>query len=166
MPESVYVLDANVFIEAARRYYAFDLTPKFWELLVELAEQGKIISIDRVKIELDRGKDELARWANHDFHNAFAMADETDVIDSYGEIMNWVNGQDQFRDFAKAEFARGADGWVVAYAMAKEYTVVTQEVPDPHIRKRIPIPNVCQAFEVPFDDTFEMLRKLGVQWSR
>ena len=26
----VYVLDANVFIEAARRYYAFDLVPRFW----------------------------------------------------------------------------------------------------------------------------------------
>jgi len=29
MGDPVFVLDANVFIEAARRYYAFDLAPKF-----------------------------------------------------------------------------------------------------------------------------------------
>lgn len=28
---TVYVLDANVFIEAARRYYAFDIAPVFLE---------------------------------------------------------------------------------------------------------------------------------------
>ncbi|MEM3335857.1 MAG: DUF4411 family protein [Thermoplasmata archaeon] len=27
--EETYLLDANVFIEAARRYYAFDIAPPF-----------------------------------------------------------------------------------------------------------------------------------------
>jgi len=36
MDRSVYVLDANVFIEAARRYYAFDIAPKFWDTLIQL----------------------------------------------------------------------------------------------------------------------------------
>jgi len=35
-----YVLDANVFIEAARRYYAFDIAPPFWESLVQHAANG------------------------------------------------------------------------------------------------------------------------------
>lgn len=61
------VLDANVFIQAARRYYAFDIAPRFWEALVEYAERGRLTSIDRVKFELDRGKDELTRWANGQF---------------------------------------------------------------------------------------------------
>ncbi len=30
----VYLLDANVFITASRRYYAFDLVPTFWSALV------------------------------------------------------------------------------------------------------------------------------------
>lgn len=46
---SQYLLDANVFIEAARRYYAFDLVPSFWNKLVSLASNGDILSIDRVK---------------------------------------------------------------------------------------------------------------------
>jgi hypothetical protein len=34
MNQSVYVLDADVFIEASRRYYAFDIAPKFWDSLI------------------------------------------------------------------------------------------------------------------------------------
>jgi len=48
----VYVLDANVFIEAAQRYYAFDLAPGFWQALLDHAKDGRIQSIDRVSVEL------------------------------------------------------------------------------------------------------------------
>ena len=119
MDGATYVLDANVFIEAARRYYAFDLAPPFWESLVQHAENGRIYSIDRVKVELERGKDELAEWATSQFSNAFASTDEEEVTNSYASVMGWVRAQDQFSDAAKADFADGADGWLVAYAMSK-----------------------------------------------
>ncbi len=61
---SVYSLDANVFIEAARRYYAFDLVPRFWTGLEELARNGRIRSVDRVKQQLEKGKDLLAEWCS------------------------------------------------------------------------------------------------------
>ena len=48
-----YVLDSNVFMEAARRYYAFDIAPPFWESLVHHAANGRLESIDRVKQELE-----------------------------------------------------------------------------------------------------------------
>jgi len=32
----VYVLDANMCIEAAQRYYAFDLAPGFWQALLAM----------------------------------------------------------------------------------------------------------------------------------
>jgi hypothetical protein len=79
--------------------------------------------------------------------------------------MTWVQAQNQFSPAAKADFANGADGWLVAYARAKGCVVVTQEVPAPDARRKVPIPNVCQAFDVPFVNTFEMLRALGVQFS-
>lgn len=53
--DPVYVLDANVFIQAARRYYAFDLAPAFWRALVDHASEGRVQSIDRVLRELERG---------------------------------------------------------------------------------------------------------------
>ena len=165
MDVTIYLLDANVFIEAARRYYAFDLAPKFWESLVLKAEDGQIQSIDRVKQELERGKDELATWVTDQFSDAFASTDEEDVIEFYSEVMSWVQAQDQFSDAAKADFATGADGWLVAYAKSTGCIVVTHEVLNPNIIRKVPIPNVCEAFGVDYHDTFKMLRQLGVRFS-
>lgn len=56
----LYVLDANIFIEAARTYYSFDLAPPFWEFLKTKAHNGLLCSIDRVYDEIKLGKDQLA----------------------------------------------------------------------------------------------------------
>ena len=165
MDDATYVLDTNVFIEAARRYYAFDIAPPFWESLVQHAANRRIYSIDRVKQELERGKDELATWATSQFNNAFASTDEEDVIQSYSEVIGWVQAQEQFLDAAKADFAAVEDGWLVAYARAKGYIVVTHELPAIDARSKVPIPNVCEALGVSYADTFAMLRELGVRFS-
>lgn len=165
MDGAIYVLDANVFIEAARRYYAFDIAPPFWENLIHHAAHDRIQSIDRIKKELERGKDELAEWATSQFSDAFASTDEETVTSSYTEVIGWVYDQDQFSDAAKVDFADGADGWLVAYAMSKSHIVVTHEVLDPGIKRKVPIPNVCEAFGVSYVDTFAMLRELGVRFS-
>ncbi len=166
MEQSVYVLDANVFIEAARRYYAFDLAPKFWESLLHHASNGLIESIDRVKKEeLDKGNDELKDWADSQFNHAFRSTDEEDITESYGKVMAWVQGQSQYTDAAKSEFANEPDGWLVAYAMAKGRTVVTHEVLAPDAKNRVKIPNVCEAFGIHYVDTFAMLRELGVRFA-
>ena len=46
-----------------------------------------------------------------------------------------------------------------------ELTIVTQEVSAPESKKEVKIPDVCDAFEVPCIDTFEMLEKLGAQFT-
>jgi len=160
---SIYVLDANVFIEAARRYYAFDIAPAFWRALVAHAKNGRIRSIDPVKNEIVRGNDELRTWTNSDFHKGFVPTTNKNVIEAYRCVIAWVREQAQFDDAAKAEFADGADGWVIAYAIAKRCVVVTHEQFNPIIRRKVPIPNVCQKFGVQYVDTFQMLRDLGVR---
>jgi hypothetical protein len=105
-----YVLDANVLITAKNLYYAFDLAPGFWNNLANLAESGRISSIDYVKGELERCRDQLGDWATNEFANAFKSTDDDDVIESYRQVINWVESQNQFSDAAKADFARGADG--------------------------------------------------------
>jgi len=51
-----YILDANVFIEAYKRYYAFDLCPGFWRSIEHYGAQGKLASIDRVRDVLREGE--------------------------------------------------------------------------------------------------------------
>jgi len=161
----VYVLDANVFVEAARRYYAFDLAPGFWQYLIDRAKEGRVMSIVQVRLEIERGKDDLAAWTKSSFSFAFVKTDEVDVIESYKEVVNWVHEQDQYSDAAKEDFDRSADGWLIAYAKAHSHVLVTHEVVAPDARRKVPIPNVCRHFNVVFTDTFKMLRSMGFQFS-
>jgi hypothetical protein len=123
------------------------------------------VSIDRVKNEIDRGKDALADWATRDFSSWFVSTADLSVLNAYRAIMIWTQTQGQFSEEARAEFAEAdnADAWIIAYANANGHTVVTQEKYNPETRNRIPIPNVCRAFDVPYVDVFEMLRQLGAR---
>jgi hypothetical protein len=160
----VYLLDANVFISAARLYYAFDIVPGFWNALAQQANHGNIISIDRVCDELNRGDDELVTWINGQF-NSFVSTDNPEVLGKYRKMMMWAYNQPQFTDAAKDEFARAdyADPWIVAYAAAHNCVVVTLEELKFDIRRKIPIPNVCKAFGVDYINTFQMLRSLKIK---
>jgi hypothetical protein len=160
-----YVLDANVFIQAARDYYAFDLAPAFWNALVDHASNGRLLSIDRVKDEIELGKDELANWVASSFNAWFASTNEADVLGSYAVAMMWAQAEPQYSDAAKAEFAdtKNADAWLIAYAQAKGGVIVTLEQPNLTVQRRIPIPNVCKALGIPYLDSFAMLRALGVR---
>jgi len=159
----MHVLDANVFIEAARRYYAFDLAPRFWQSLSSCVLQGHIQSIDRVKKELLQLQDDLSGWVQDGgFGNGFVPTDTDDVVQIYRDIIGWVYGQPQFLPGAKTGFASGADGWLIVYAKTRECIIVTQEVLARDAKRTVPIPNVCQAFAVPYVDTFGMLRALGI----
>ena len=164
MDPAGFLLDASVFIQAARTYYAFDLAPSFWDVLRAYAESGSILSIDRVRDELTRGKDQLALWAEQRGNVLFVSTDAEDIVESYREVITWVYRQAQFYDAAKYKFANGADGWLVAYARVRGCVVVTQEAPAKEAKKKVPLPNVCEGFGVTFLNTFDMLRSLGVQF--
>jgi predicted nucleic acid-binding protein len=159
---NIFVLDTNVFVEAHRRYYSFDIVPSFWRTLLKHAKDGQVISIDRVKKEISNSSDddELKKWAIKEFNEWFMSTDNEIVFESYRQIIDWANNQSQYYDYAKSEFASVADSWLVAYAKAYNYVVVTHESYHPDSKRRIYIPNACHAFGVPYINTFDMLRKL------
>lgn len=168
------MLDANVFIEAKKHYYAFDIAPGFWQTLSALARGGQIHSIDRIEKQLtpqmsDGTYDELAQWIiDGNMNGAFVSSDNEAVGEAYAEIMKWVQDNPQFSDDAKFRFANDPDGWLIAYAKVrldgKNYVVVTHERLDMKIERKAPIPNICQAFNIEWITTFEMLRRLGIQF--
>jgi len=164
--KNIYVLDTNVFIEAARRYYAFDIAQPFWNGLLNFAQGRRIISIDKVYNEIMEGKDELTNWAKNKFHNYFDKTNTTEVLNKYAAIIQWADSQFQYTQSAKDEFYKenNADTWVIAYAYTKQYTIVTHEVYNQNIRIKIPIPNVCKSFNISYTNTFEMLRNLNFQF--
>lgn len=161
-----FLLDTNVFIEAYRRYYAMDLCPGFWACLEHYCQEARLLSIDHVRTEISEG-DALDEWVRQAPDELFASTADAEVIQTFGDMMRWVQSNENFLPRAKDEFARVADGWLVAYAAVHGFIVVTHEAFDPLTRKRVPIPNVCRQFNVPFLDTFSMLRSLEVRfgWS-
>ena len=164
-----YLLDSNVFIEAKNRAYAFDLCPGFWDALISLHAAGRLLSIDRVKMELKEGKDELVDWVTKVAPDSFFKSTDVEsVITTYKAVMAWVNDREQFSPGDKAKFSRGADAWLAAFARTNDLTLVTHEQKVSDDATKVKIPNVCERFDIPFVDTFEMLRALNVkfdQWS-
>ncbi|MBI3937965.1 MAG: DUF4411 family protein [Betaproteobacteria bacterium] len=162
-----YLLDANVFIQAKRSYYAFDLCPGYWKALLAHHGSGRLCSIDRVRDELLNGADELADWVKSSVPDGFFVSSaEPAVATWFGKMMSWAQSQAQFLPVAKAEFAGKADGWLIAYAKTHGLKLVTLEKANPAIKKKVPMPNVCDAFGVQYLDTFDMLRvlKTKLEW--
>ena len=161
------LLDADVFIAAKNRYYAFDICPGFWKSLVHHCDTGEIRSIDKVRSELLAGRptENLAQWVQTELPIDFFLdTSDADITSAYTDIMLWAQRNPQYQDNAKAKFATEADGWLVAYAIASGAIVVTNEQPRPGSRNRILLPDVCAQFGIPYEDTFFMLKHLKIQF--
>jgi hypothetical protein len=160
-----FVLDANVFIQAYRAYYAFDVCPGYWKALLAHHDGERLCSTDRIRGELLAGKDALADWVVGTVPEAFFVnTDDPTITGWFAQMMAWVQSRPQFSTAAKAEFAAKADGWLVAHARAFGCTVVTLEIANPNIQRKVPIPNLCDAFGVEYINTFDMLRALATQF--
>jgi hypothetical protein len=159
----VYVIDANVFIQAKRRFYPFDVCPGYWAALHWYCEAGRVCSVDKVRDELEHGRDNLWDWARSSFEAGFLNTGE--VTEKYAEMVAWVSLQTQFSQAAKAEFATVADGWLVAHAKVNGKVLVTLEEFKPDAKSKVPLVNVCRAFDVQTISPFEMLRRLGIQFN-
>ena len=159
-------LDTNVLIAAYRDYYAPDFCPGFWDCIAHHLTTGRLQIIDRVRDEI-LSPPGLIDWVKQAPRHAHVSTQTARVTDAYRLVMDWVMSSQQFYDAAKEAFARDADPWLVAYAMANDVDVVTNEVFDPNIRRRVKIPNVCRRFGVEYQDTYAMLRALQAQfeWS-
>lgn len=161
-----YLLDANVLMEAKRRYYRFGLCPGFWECIPWHYKQGTLGSIDRIKNEIDHGKDDLTQWAKSSAPKGFfAATTASEVAAWFSQMVVWTQAEKQYLPEAKAEFAAGNDAWLIAYAKQHGLTVVTHETFDANIKNRVKIPNVCIEFGVPYIDTFDMLEALNTQFT-
>lgn len=164
----MYIIDSDVFITAKNAYYAFDICPGFWDSLTDQHQSGRVHSLDRIRQELLLGRDddELVLWVKtHVPPEFFLNSQSADVISAYTDIIQWVQRNPQFLDNAKAKFAAGADGWLVAYAKVHGNTVVTNEQPRPEARSEIKLPDVCIQFGVAYAGTFDMLKALSVSYS-
>lgn len=161
---AVYLLDSNVFIQAHRMYYPFDVVPNFWKKLIELSNNGKILSIDKVKKEIcDIGNpDLLSVWLENEISETF-FVNTSSCVDVYAEIALWTDANTHFNQSAKDDFLSTdlADPWLIAYAKKNNCIIVTHEVSQPQRKNKIKIPEPCVYFGVRFVSPIEMFRELS-----
>lgn len=91
------------------------------------------------------------------------LADDDSSLAMVGQLAAWAAGGSQYRQKAVNEFMGSGDIRLIATAAAHGHTVVTNETPAPESRKRIKIPDVCAAFDVPCRNAFSAYRELDLQ---
>ncbi len=164
----LYVLDTNIFIQAHRAFYPLDIAKSFWNTITELAADEKIISIDKVKAEIDKNDDELTEWIDTNLPEKFFKPTDTEkVLTEYALMAPWAESKsDHYQRGAIDEFLdfENADAWLVSYCKSTGDTLVTQESSKPGQKNRIPIPQACQQFDVRYCNMIEMFRSLRVQF--
>ena len=159
-----YSLDTNVFVESSKRYYSFDIAPPFWDALALWGRQENIFCVKPVYDEIIEGNnDRLCQWARTDAYPMFIEPDE----DTYEELTNIANHvMNNYLPHIANPFLSCADPLVIAFAKAKDLTVVTMEIMKQEVRnsngliggKKIQIPNICHNLGIQCIDTFQFLR--------
>jgi len=161
----VYVVDSNFFIQAHRDSYPLDIAFSFWNKVKQLADEGKIISIDKVKSEIYDKNDALEEWCKANLPEDF-FKDSSPVMAEYGYVSAWAYSRNQhYLTNALNEFldADEADAFIVAFVLADKNNsvVVTQETSEPNRKNKVKIPEACNALNVRYLNTMEMFREMG-----
>lgn len=155
-------LDSDVFIQARRIYYPFDVFPGFWKFLIQQSDRKIIKSPYEVFRELANFGDELSNWVKV-YRDGNLFYDPDECVQEYlREIVDYVN--DNYQEAQAREFLDDADPWAIAHAAADNGIVVTLEVPVGPESFKVKIPNICREFNVSCTTTFQMLRELGAEF--
>jgi hypothetical protein len=160
---TVYLLDADVFIQAKNSHYGFDIVPAFWTWLDQAHNAGMVFTVEKIAAEVEAGGDDLATWMVSR-PKSFKLPSGAPDQASLAALAAWANGQQHYKQGAVNEFLSSGDYYLIAQAMTLGYTVVTHEVPAPASQNRIKIPDVCNGNGVAWLSPFQMLKDENVKF--
>ncbi len=156
-----YIFDTNIFIRS-KNEMPMEVWPTFWKRMTEMIKSGKVYSSIEVKKEIDKGHDELTEWIHKNASDAFYYAIDEEVLAKYEETQNWARSNPILNENARNEYAIVADAYLVATAAAKGLKVVTYETSNPNCKRRVKIPDACNAIGVQFCDLNTALKEMGI----
>lgn len=157
----IYLLDANVVIDANRDYYPIKRIPEFWEWLAYTGEKGFVKIPMEIYEEIKEGNDDLAMWAKKpEVESALLLDEEVDV-----SLVSRIIDVGYANDLTDDEVEKlGRDPFLIAYALKdiENRCIVTTEVSKPK-RQRASrhIPDVCDSFNINWHNTFKFINVLN-----
>ncbi len=165
-----YLLDTGVFIQAHQLHYKFSFCPAFWDWLVLANQDGRLLSLKQVLVEIidvkdkrhgkDKVEDRLSAWAKKEGKKLFSPWSLGVGSSEYREVRECVQSQ-VYTDGAKHKFLddRRADKYLIAEAKAGGHVLVTHEKSNPAKKSEVKIPDVCAKLGIECMNTFEMLER-------
>lgn len=167
--KEIFLLDSSSFVTPFRFYYAFDLIPAYWERLCKYVEEQRIILLDLVRDEIDKGEDELTDWM-HEGEFTVCNHVTASIVNQYQEILQYVEGCGYYTERALNAWSQPdvADPWLIAASAVNGYTLITDEVSAGTLSKKTPsknakIPDVAREFNVKTEDLYYMMRQLKIR---
>lgn len=152
-----YCLDTNVFIEGWNKYYSLELCPGYWNILDNLAQEDRVFSPVEVKREILKLDDGLSDWIKS---RPYLFKDIT--LDVQKHLRQIMASHGRLVDSIRQRSI--ADPWVIAFAMTEGAVVVTKEMPVGPNSRRIKIPDVCHALNIPWMNDFEFAYEIGIRF--
>lgn len=160
----LYLLDANVLIDANRDYYPIARVPEFWEWLLEMGRLGHIKMPQEFFEEVilpappKNRPDPLVDWLKT--NKEVLVLDEEAVTG----LVARVTEQGYANNLTDEEIGKiGRDPFLVAYALVdiQRRSVVTTEHSKPSRRRaNRKLPDVCDDFSVKCIHTFQLIQEL------
>lgn len=157
----LYLLDANVLIDANRDYYPMDRVPEFWDWLLHHADKGAVKLPQEILGEPKSGSDQLAKWLKRGKDGTtLLLKEEVDV-----KLVRRVIEEGYAPNLTDEEIVKiGNDPFLIAYALADPANrrVVTTEASKPSTqRANRRVPDVCDQLGVKSINTFRFIRELN-----
>jgi len=163
----VYVIDANVLIDANRDYYPRERVPEFWNWLLELCRIGDALVPKEINDEVvppGHKDDDLIEWMKKN---------RADIVLAESALPSTVDRviRDGYRLNATSTDleAMGSDPALIAYALghSPSRAVVTTERPKPGLKGRNrKVPDVCRDIGVECVYTYEFIRRLDFRTAK
>ena len=167
----LYLLDANVLIDANRDYYPLDRVPEFWDWLAAMGERGWVKIPQEIYEETvlppPSRTDVLVAWLRN--HREALLLEEQVQVD----LVAHVTERGYADDLTDDEIEKiGRDPFLIAYLAfvdVQNRRVVTNERPKPsRTRANRHLPDVSREFNVLCINTFDMIKELDFRtdWRR
>lgn len=159
----LFLLDANVLIDANRDYYPIDSVPEFWDWLLFMSDEGKVKIPIEIYEELTNGSDDLAGWLKRPEIKNMLLLDEAAEVELVRQVIS--NGYATDLDDTEIE-ALGRDPFLISYALnsgeKNNRCIVTTEISKPS-RKRANrrIPDVCNSLTIHCCNSFDFYKALN-----
>lgn len=160
----MFLLDANVFMEASRTYYSEALAPAYWTWVAAQHAAGNLASIAAVRNEIDdgRGAGHLKKWAKS-LPPTFWVQPTQPSVTAMAVLSAWT--MDPTRTYtaaARRAFLQEADYLLISEALGGGHVVVTREKSSPEAKKRVLIPDACAGVGVECREPFKVYEHLGL----